>query len=128
VVKEWPVIEVNTALSLEVSGQKKVVPLLVGKPDLSRLPLIGGKDSMSWNGDAVAVAKRLKAAVDGNAPRRPAPPPKGPWGERIHAPSLPNTPPAPVSEYWSAPPTPSQPSTAQDKKRSWLGAFLGRSR
>ena len=119
-------IEVNTALSLEVSGQKKVVPLLVGKPDLSRLPLIGGKDSMSWNGDAMAVARRLKAAVDGNAPRRPAAAPKGPWGERIHAPALPGAPAAPVSEYWSAPPTPSRPADAPDKKRSWLGAMLGR--
>ncbi len=72
VTKEWPVTEVNTALSLEVTGQKKVVPLLVGKPDLSRLPLVQGKDCMAWNGDAAAVARRLKAAVDGAAPRRPA--------------------------------------------------------
>ncbi len=72
VTKEWPVIEVNTALSLEASGQKKVVPLIVGKPDMSRLPLIHGKDAMAWNGDAANVARRLKAAVDGAAPRRPA--------------------------------------------------------
>jgi RNA-directed DNA polymerase len=72
VAKEWPVVEVNTALSLEVSGDKKVVPLIVGKPDLSKLPLIKGKDAMTWNGDAMAVAKRLQAAVGGNAPRRPA--------------------------------------------------------
>ncbi|HCK84188.1 MAG TPA: RNA-dependent DNA polymerase, partial [Hyphomonadaceae bacterium] len=69
VTKEWPVTEVNTALSLEVSGQKKVVPLLVGRPDLSRLPLVQGKDCMAWNGDAAAVARRLKAAVEGAAPR-----------------------------------------------------------
>lgn len=129
VVKEWPVIEVNTALSLEVSGQKKVMPLLVGKPDLSRLPLIGGKDSMTWSGDALAVARRLKAAVDGTAPRRPATPaPKGPWGERIHAPALPAAPTAPVSEYWSATPTPSSRSGAPEKKRSWLGGLFGRAR
>jgi RNA-directed DNA polymerase len=72
VAKEWPVVEVNTALSLEVTGQKKVVPLLVGNPDLSKLPLIKGKDSMSWSGDAMAVAKRVQAAVTGAAPRRPA--------------------------------------------------------
>lgn len=72
VSKEWPIVEVNTALSLEVSGHKKVVPLIVGKPDLSKLPLISGKDSMTWNGDANAVAARLKAAVGGAAPRRPA--------------------------------------------------------
>jgi RNA-directed DNA polymerase len=72
VAKEWPIVEVNTALSLEVTGQKKVVPLIVGKPDLTKLPLIRGKDAMTWNGDAKAVAKRLQAAVAGNAPRRPA--------------------------------------------------------
>lgn len=72
VAKEWPIVEVNTALSLEVNGQKKVVPLIVGKPDLSKLPLIRGKDSMQWNGDAAAVARRLQAAVGGDAPRRPA--------------------------------------------------------
>ena len=72
VSKEWPIVEVNTALSLEVNGQKKVVPLIVGKPDLSKLPLIRGKDAMQWNGDAAAVARRLQAAVGGDAPRRPA--------------------------------------------------------
>lgn len=70
--KDWPVVEVNTALSLEVAGKKKVVPLIVGRPDLSRLPLIQGKDQMNWKGDADAVARRLKAAVGGAAPRWPA--------------------------------------------------------
>jgi RNA-directed DNA polymerase len=72
VAKEWPIIEVNTALSMEVNGHKKVVPLIVGKPDLSRLPLISGKDAMTWSNNADAVAARLKAAVKGDAPRRPA--------------------------------------------------------
>jgi RNA-directed DNA polymerase len=74
IAKEWPIVEVNTALSLEVSGHKKVVPLIVGKPDLSKLPLIQGKDSMFWAGDADLVAKRLRAAVSGDAPRKPADP------------------------------------------------------
>jgi RNA-directed DNA polymerase len=72
VAKDWPVAEVNAALNFEVTGQKKVVPLLVGKPDLARLPLIASKDCMAWKGDADAVARRLKAAVGGDAPRRPA--------------------------------------------------------
>jgi hypothetical protein len=71
VTKDWPVVEVNTALSLEVSGQKKVVPLLVGRPDLSKLPLIRGKDSMVWSDNPEAVAQRLRAAAKGDAPRRP---------------------------------------------------------
>jgi hypothetical protein len=70
-----------------VNGQKKVVPLIVGKPDLTRLPLIGGKDAMHWSGDAKAVARRVKAAVGGNAPRRPAGmSPSGPWGAPSTAP------------------------------------------
>jgi RNA-directed DNA polymerase len=72
VAKDWPLAEVNTALALEVNGHKKVVPLLVGDPDLTRLPLIGAKDAMRWTGDADAVAARLKRALAGDAPRRPA--------------------------------------------------------
>ncbi|MBL8552293.1 MAG: TIR domain-containing protein [Hyphomonadaceae bacterium] len=71
VSKDWPVLEVNTALQFEAAGQKKVVPVIVGKPDLSRLPLLSGKDGMVWSGDADAVATRLQAAVKGDAPRRP---------------------------------------------------------
>ena len=85
VAKEWPVLEVNTALSLEASGQKKVVPVIVGEPDLSKLPLVAAKDCVFWNGDADAVAERLKAAVQGDAPRRPvpdaSPPPAAPAAE-----------------------------------------------
>ncbi|MDX2236961.1 MAG: reverse transcriptase domain-containing protein [Hyphomonadaceae bacterium] len=72
--KEWPVLEVNTALALETNGFKKVVPLFVGNPDLSRLPLLRAKDAMVWKGDPEDVAKRLRAAVSGDAPRRPAAP------------------------------------------------------
>ena len=63
VIKEWPLTEVNTALALEVSGDKTVVPLIVGKPDLSRLPLIRGKDYLEWSGDPMLVAERLREAV-----------------------------------------------------------------
>jgi RNA-directed DNA polymerase len=97
VAKEWPVLEVNAALAFEASGQKKVVPLIIGKPDLSKLPLLSIKDSMFWSGNADAVAQRLRAAAKGDAPRRPerkAPPParktpppaaKGPWGTSVPA-------------------------------------------
>ncbi len=63
IAKDWPLQEVNTALALEVAGEKTVVPLIVGKPDLSRLPLIRNKDFMVWNGDAAAVARRLAEIV-----------------------------------------------------------------
>lgn len=136
VTKEWPVIEVNTALSLEVSGQKKVVPLLVGKPDLSRLPLIGGKDAMNWSGDAMAVARRLKAAVDGAAPRRPAGA-GGPWGMRqssAQQPGRPGKPRAASGEpelpYWLRMPGPIGDTTdaREEHKRSLLEMIFGKRR
>ncbi|MFT3723512.1 MAG: reverse transcriptase domain-containing protein [Hyphomonadaceae bacterium] len=117
VTKDWPVTEVNTALSLEVSGQKKVVPLIVGRPDLTHLPLISGKDSMMWNGDAMAVAKRLKAAVSGNAPRRPARQPSAPPITPSSNPQQPN------ADYWKLA-TGSSPRPAPEPKRSALGKLV----
>jgi RNA-directed DNA polymerase len=107
--KEWPLAEINTALALEISGQKRVLPVMVGQPDLSKLPLIRSKNWLVWDGDADRVAKKLKdmirpepASVSQTilnqrpqpvqtsptsavlAPRAPAPmflepPPQGPW-------------------------------------------------
>ncbi|MEZ5923188.1 MAG: reverse transcriptase domain-containing protein [Hyphomicrobiaceae bacterium] len=63
VTKDWPLTEMNTALGMEASGSKTVVPVMVGKPDLTKLPLIRGKRWIDWTGDAMAVAKILKDAV-----------------------------------------------------------------
>ena len=63
VTKDWPLTEVNTALALEVAGDKSVVPLIVGKPDMSRLPLIRGKDYLEWSGDPVQVARNCAKSV-----------------------------------------------------------------
>jgi hypothetical protein len=73
VAKEWPILEINTALAMDVAGGKVVAPLIVGKPDLSKLPLIRGKDWLVWNGDADLVAKRLADAVHRRIDKRPAP-------------------------------------------------------
>lgn len=70
VTKEWPLAEVNTALSMDVIGQKVVVPLMVGRPDLTKLPLIAGKDQLVWGGDAEKVAAELEKVV---RPPKPAP-------------------------------------------------------
>lgn len=69
VSKDWPILEVNTALALEVSGDKRVVPVLVGNPDLSKLPLIRGKNWIVWRGDAEMIARELKSIL------QPAPQP-----------------------------------------------------
>lgn len=63
VTKDWPLLEMNTALGMEASGAKTVIPVMVGKPDLSKLPLIRGKRWITWTGDPMAVAKALKDAA-----------------------------------------------------------------
>lgn len=101
VTKQWPMAEVNTALSLEVAGKKQVFCLIVGKPDLSHLPLIAGKDFMIWDGDADKVARSLRDRVTSRplaappaATAKPAltPPPLPSGPERkqnAHPPSVP---------------------------------------
>jgi RNA-directed DNA polymerase len=79
VTKDWPLTEVNTALALEVAGEKTVVPLIVGRPDMSKLPLIRGKDYLEWSGDPVQVVRRLREVMAGHGgdvkrpPTRPGP-------------------------------------------------------
>jgi retron-type reverse transcriptase len=90
VSKEWPIAEINTALALEISGQKRVLPVMVGQPDLSKLPLIRSKNWVVWDGDADRVARQLRELIkppsepksgqagrDGTAPGQTAQP--GPW-------------------------------------------------
>jgi RNA-directed DNA polymerase len=62
VSKDWPLAEINTALAFEVERKKRVVALLVGNPDLSKLPLIKAKKYLIWNGDPAPVVLALKAA------------------------------------------------------------------
>ncbi len=68
VSKDWPLAEINTALAFEVERKKRVIAIVVGKPDLSKLPLIKAKNFMTWSGDPAPVVAALKRAV------RPEPP------------------------------------------------------
>jgi RNA-directed DNA polymerase len=109
--KDWPLTEVNTALALEVSGDKTVVPLIVGKPDLSRLPLIRGKDYLEWRNDPQLVAIRLRETLTqtgGNA-RRPQ--------QRAQAASG-------VPQIGSA----ARPPAPGDRPRTWLQGLFGKPR
>ncbi len=67
--KEWPLEEINTALALEIDGAKKVLPVMVGNPDLTRLPLLRTKRWLTWDGNADKVIQELKRQT------MPAPPP-----------------------------------------------------
>jgi RNA-directed DNA polymerase len=63
VAKDWPLLEINTALGFEATGDKVVVPVMVGRPDLTHLPLIRGKRWIEWTGDPMAIAKELRDIV-----------------------------------------------------------------
>lgn len=108
VAKEWPVLEINTALAMEANGAKRVLPVMVGRPDLSRLPLIVGKDQMMWAGDAQAAAQKLKDIV--------RPPPPAPRGRAQPTPRLPS-----LFAPMRRPSAPSAP-----RKRKWLELIFGR--
>jgi RNA-directed DNA polymerase len=111
VAKEWPVLEINTALALEASKEKRVVPVMVGRPDLSKLPLIRGKDWLVWDGDAERVARELAKVVRPRASSQGAPA----GGGSVPG-TVPNTgsPPQPVKAREEAP------------KVGWLSRILGR--
>ena len=116
VTKEWPLTEVNAALALEVSGDKTVVPLIVGKPDLSRLPLIRGKDYLEWRNDPQLVAIRLREVV-------------GLSGGTVRVSQVKPPPPKPTSG--SVPPVAAAPQAQQppaDSAGSWFQRIMRRPR
>lgn len=78
VSKPWPVAEINAALSMEVEGHKAVLPVVVGRPDLSKLPLIRAKNHIAWKEDASPVIAKLKAMLGAAAPDQ-APEPRRRW-------------------------------------------------
>ena len=109
VAKEWPLAEINTALGLEVDGQKTVVPVMVGRPDLTRLPLIRGKRWIEWNGDANGVARQLQEIVQGAQSRKPGAPQTPPSKPALTSPIVPGT-----------------VSYPAQRPQSWLSRLFGR--
>ncbi len=142
VTKEWPMAEVNTALTFEVSGKKNVVALIVGKPDLSRLPLISGKDFLVWNGDPKLVAKSLYGKVKGEhvptiaaqsaaetAGLRPPPLPTVKAADAIAARMASASSAVPMVPLVQMPADPSAPSVEEAErlaKRSFMQRLFGR--
>ena len=110
VTKEWPLIEVNSALALEIQGDKRVVVVLVGNPDLSKLPLIKTKNYMIWDGDSNKVARALKRQL------RPEPPPIVVAVTSVPAIAKPK--PASLTSAVSIP--------VQSRRRSWLSRLFRR--
>lgn len=58
--KDWPSREINAALAREISGKQKILPLIVGNPDLSEIALIEDKYHITWDNDPKAIAHRIK--------------------------------------------------------------------
>jgi hypothetical protein len=106
--------------------------VIVGKPDLSKLPLIRSKKYLSWSNDAEAVAaevqKLLRAAqpapktsVPQTAPSAPAP-----AARKATAP-VQNTPPAaPWKPGWREPEETPPPPKQKKKKRGLFGWLFGK--
>ena len=63
VSKEWPIIEINTALAHEASGDKTVIPLMVATPDLTKLPLLRTKRWLVWEDNPDEVAEELRQST-----------------------------------------------------------------
>jgi RNA-directed DNA polymerase len=124
--KDWPLAEMNSALALEVSGEKQVVVLLVGNPDLTRLPLIKTKKYLIWQGNADTIARELQESI-GALPARAPPPLPAP----VEAAVPPPLPAAAAPVVPKVPPTlppmasaPTIPAPALDTRQSLLARLL----
>ena len=126
VSKEWPLAEVNTALALEIAGHKRVLPVMVGQPDLSKLPLIRSKNWMVWDGDADRVARQLRDLIKPPAEAAPAgQTTPAHQQKRVQGSPSPAAPrPAPPRGPWDATPPPSKPVIEPARPRSWFAALF----
>jgi len=61
--KKWPQKEINAALARELSGKQKILPLIVGKPDLSPLSLLEDKIYLEWEENPDEIAKKIKGML-----------------------------------------------------------------
>lgn len=62
--KTWPSKEINAALARELEGKQKILPLIVGTPDLSSVSLLHDKLHVTWADNASDIAARIKELVD----------------------------------------------------------------
>ena len=59
VKKNWPLKEINAALAREINGKQKILPLIVGEPDLSTLSLLEDKLHIKWKGNKEEIAEMI---------------------------------------------------------------------
>lgn len=63
IAKAWPLKELNSALSREMAGKQKILPLIVGDVDLSPLSLLEDKKYLEWESNPGEIAKNIHALV-----------------------------------------------------------------
>lgn len=61
--KKWPMKELNSALARELAEKQKILPLIVGSPDLAPLSLLEDKIYLEWDDNAEKIAEKLKAQL-----------------------------------------------------------------
>lgn len=59
--KSWPRKELHSAIAREISGEQKVLPLIVGdsKEIFAKFPLLVDKYYLEWDGNADRIADNL---------------------------------------------------------------------
>lgn len=57
--KKWPQKEINAAIARELSGKQKILPLIVGKFDLSPLSLLEDKLHLNWKNNPEEIAGKI---------------------------------------------------------------------
>ena len=63
--KSWPKKELNSAIAKEISGEQKVLPLIVGdsKSILNKFPLLADKLYIEWDGNAENIADKFFTGI-----------------------------------------------------------------
>lgn len=67
--KKWTRKEIHAALSCEISGKLKILPLMCGNDEyaesiIGKLPLFSDKLYKKWSGDPTSLAEEIKKAVE----------------------------------------------------------------
>ncbi|MFA0813839.1 TIR domain-containing protein [Microbulbifer epialgicus] len=59
VEKKWPQAEINAALARELAGKQKILPLIVGDPDLSKVSFLEQKLYLNWDSNGKHIAEEI---------------------------------------------------------------------
>ena len=57
--KKWPQKEINAALARELAGKQKILPLIVGSPDLLSVSLLEDKKYIEYKNNAEYIAQEI---------------------------------------------------------------------